>query len=151
MMEETKEQQLIIIYPYLKEKYMRIVSDLPIALYDCNQKQLVGIFKSVTLCAKYIYGDIQNARHHTRIVSSRKTKGRINHNGMAYTVRTANEQQQALIGSEQYVMANNYPEPTAHNMKSFDSTRISLADESMHRLDIYTNERNRKSENKRII
>lgn len=106
---------------------MQIENIVPISLYDANKQKLVGVFETLALCARYIFGDTHNSKVATRVHAARSRKCRLNHNGMAYAIRIANEDQKALLGELEYVITNGYPLPTANNMASFHTSRICMA------------------------
>jgi hypothetical protein len=90
---------------------------LPATLYDVNTKKVVGIFKTKTLVAKYIFAEAHNCQSITRITASISKKVRIKSDGLLLTVRTANPEQVLILGDRDFIILNGYKEPRNTDMK----------------------------------
>ena len=99
----------------------------PISLYDAKCQKLIGVFRSKTMCAKYIFGDLHNGRKDAKVNAAWQTKYKMYHNGNIYAIRTANEEQCDAIAELDYVIFNGYEEPSFSNMSSFHSNRVKMA------------------------
>jgi hypothetical protein len=115
-----------------------------IALYDAIAKKLIGIFTTSTLAAKYIFKDQHNNRKTSRISTSWCQKNKIYYNEMAYALRTANEEQKLLLGTNEFIIVNGYEEPTMSNMRSFDTNRVYLNNVGKEKAQKYINEQKNK-------
>jgi hypothetical protein len=115
-----------------------------IALYDANAKKLIGVFSTSTLVAKYIFEDEHDMNKTSRTCSSWAQKNKINHNGMSYAIRTANEEQKLILGTNEYIILNGYKEPTIPNMSSFGANRVYLNSVSKEKIQKYWDENRKK-------
>ena len=118
-----------------------------IALYDAKAKKLIGVFATSSLVAKYIFKEEHDMNKTSRTSTSWSQKNKLNHNGMAYAIRTANEEQKQLLGEDEYIIVNGYEEPTIANMSSFDANRVYLTSVSKEKMQKYWNE----NKNKKVI
>jgi hypothetical protein len=126
-------------------KNKKIESSKPIiALYDANEKKLIGIFSTSTLAAKYIFKDQSTSRHTSRIIGAWCQKHKMYHDDMAYALRTANEEQKQLLGTNEFIVINGYKQPSIHNMRSYDNNRINLNIVGKEKTQKYWNEQKRK-------
>lgn len=96
---------------------IHINNDRPIALYNCEKKELIGLFKSQVLVSMYLY---KERRHN--IYASLKNKWKMKNTVFDFPVaaRWCNNQQVNLLGSENYKILNGYYEPHYYQMKQFD-------------------------------
>lgn len=91
------------------------------ALYNCNKKELVGVFRTLPLIAMYI----SKTKDHTKLVSrlSRtwvKRGKMIRNTGLDFviTVRTATPSQERLVVNEAYIVPS-YPQPKTYTFTGF--------------------------------
>jgi DNA-binding transcriptional ArsR family regulator len=115
-----------------------------VALYDANAKKLIGVFSTSTLVAKYIFKDEHDMNKTSRTSTAWAQKNKVNHHGMSYAIRTANEEQKLILGTNEYIILNGYKEPTIANMSSFDANRVYLNSVSNEKLKIYRQELKKK-------
>lgn len=118
-----------------------------VSLYDANAKKLIGVFSTTTLVAKYIFQEAHTNRQTSRTSTAWCAKTKINYNGMAYAVRTANEEQKLILGTNEYIILNGYKEPTIANMMSFEANRVYLNSVGKEKMQKYWNE----NKNKKVI
>jgi hypothetical protein len=111
-----------------------------IALYDAKAKKLIGVFATSGLVAKYIFKEEHDTNKTSRTSTSWAQKNKLNHNGMAYAIRTANEEQKQLLGENEYIIVNGYEEPTMSNMRSFDTNRVYMNSVGKEKVRIYNQE-----------
>jgi hypothetical protein len=97
-----------------------------VALYDAKAKKLIGVFSTSTMVAKYIFKEEHDMNKTSRTITSWAQKSKLNHNGMSYAIRTANEEQKLILGTNEYIILNGYKEPTIANMMSFEANRVYL-------------------------
>jgi hypothetical protein len=129
-------------------KSNKIESNKPIiALYDSNEKKLIGIFSTSTLAAKYIFKDEHTTRQTSRTITAWCQKNKIHHNDMSYAVRTANEEQKQLLGTNEFIVINGYKQPSNHNMRSYNNNRVNLNIVGKEKTQKYWNEQ----KNKKVI
>lgn len=104
-----------------KNKGLKMIlnNNLPITLYDVNNKNVVGIFISKTHCSKYVFAGLHNSTKMSTICNSLRQKSRFKSNGFLYTIRTANEQQCLILGDQEYIILNGYAAPKNYNMNKF--------------------------------
>lgn len=115
-----------------------------IALYDANAKKLIGVFSTSTLVAKYIFKEEHDMNKTSRTSTSWAQKNKLNHNGMTYAIRTANEEQKLILGTNEYIILNGYKEPTIANMMSFETNRVNMNSVSKEKMEKYNNEKKKK-------
>lgn len=115
-----------------------------IALYDAKAKKLIGVFSSSTLVAKYIFKEEHDTNKTSRTSTAWAQKNKINHKGMAYAIRTANEEQKLILGTNEYIILNGYKEPTIANMSSFGANKVYLNSVSKEKMQKYWNENRKK-------
>jgi hypothetical protein len=90
---------------------------LPITLYDALLQKVVGVFKTKNICGKYIYGDLHNCNLSKNISTYIKRKTRFKIGDLKYAVRTANEEQKAILGDLDFVILNGYNQPKKNTMR----------------------------------
>jgi hypothetical protein len=111
-----------------------------IALYDANAKKLIGVFSTTTLVAKYIFEGAHTNRQTSRTSTAWCAKSKINYNGMSYALRTANDEQKKILGTNEFIILNGYKEPTMSNMRSFDTNRVYMNSVGKEKIQKYANE-----------
>lgn len=92
----------------------RIPEDRNIALYNAEKKELIGLFSLKCLADKYLYMDRAfKLKSGTRVGKAIMTKGKIFNSRFEFpvAVRYTNEKQDEMLGSEDYLIVNGYPEP----------------------------------------
>lgn len=94
----------------------RVHYTFPIAAYSCEKKELIGLFKSPVLVARYFFTDpIKSANVREALKKRSKmgtTVGKI-------AVRACNEYQKKQLGGKEFVILNNYPQPICKQMQGF--------------------------------
>src|SRR5438045_3920139 len=99
----------------------QIIDDLPIALYNSDKKELVGVFATKSLVGKYIYPlmDGEKRAGYIKYYAKSKTKIRNASLGFNAVLRTASSSQiQELAGCE-YKIYNGYIERHTAAMAGF--------------------------------
>lgn len=95
-----------------------VIYTFPIAVYNCEKKEVIGLFDNSVLAARYLYNDTyRSIRIRTALLYKSRTKtkyGRI-------AVRACNEEQRKVLGSSGFIILNGYPDPISGQMKGFDN------------------------------
>ena len=98
-----------------------------IAAYNCDKKELLGIFANQSVCAKYLQaGKNKIAANMIRDSLRRKSKMHNHRFDFRITIREAKEDQIELLAGKRIHIMEGYPMPTACQASSFESTRYSL-------------------------
>jgi len=116
-----------------------------VALYDAKAKKVIGVFSTSTMVAKYIFKEEHDMNKTSRTSTAWAQKNKLNHNGMSYAIRTANEEQKLILGTNDYIILNGYKEPTIANMSSFEANRVYLNSVGKEKMQKYWNEKKVKS------
>lgn len=122
----------------------------PIAAYNADKQELIGIFDCVPTTRKYLYKHDVNLRIKKNILNKLnfKTKLKDTFLGFPIAIRYANESQIEILGGKSYIILNDYPTPPPHLMKCFNDTAASLKKEADFRTKIYYTELKRKKNEK---
>lgn len=98
----------------------------PIAIYNCDKKELVGVFSELMYLAKYLY-PTDTRKSYQRVYMSLKMKTRIYKTMLSFpvSVRFASDEQVALLTDQAAVIVNNYPPFEFNKALGFNSTRES--------------------------
>ena len=88
----------------------------PCAIYNAEKKELIGLFKSRTLAAKYLGGKVSKSMISTSISNKDGIRASSNPLNVRLAARNVNPAQRELLGDKPYLMFNNYPE---HSHKNF--------------------------------
>jgi hypothetical protein len=108
---------------------IKIINDTPIALYNSEKLELVGIFKTKTIIGKYLYEGIyegvksQTKSSRVHVAISKKYQLRNTRFEFPVALRYANKKQIEILGDQDAVIFKDYP-PLI--LKGFHSTRYSL-------------------------
>ena len=97
----------------------------PIAIYNCEKKELVGLFKVKTFAARYLYNG-NGGRNVLKIVNALNRRSRIKDTSFDFpiVVRACTQEQKELLSEGDFTILNGYPEPTHWQMKGFDSESL---------------------------
>ena len=95
-----------------------IKHDRPIALYNCDKRECIGLFSRLVFASKYLYKDSTK----TNVSTSLKSKGRMLNTIFDFpvTARFCNAEQATLLGDEKFLILNGYYEPEYYQMKGCD-------------------------------
>jgi hypothetical protein len=84
----------------------------PVALYDTEQKKLIGVFKSIVIASKYLFENFQE-KHANRVSNALCTKGKIIEGTIfkfPVAVRLANHAQILLLRNNACFINQEYPQ-----------------------------------------
>lgn len=104
-----------------------IIIHSPVALYNCDKRELVGLFETKALAEKYLLLENKEKKSKGFVGHSIRVKGKIK--GLTeypVTARYCNGEQRKELGSKEYLIKNGYSNPIYNQMKGYDSTRIEL-------------------------
>ena len=87
----------------------------PCALYNAEKKELIGLFKSRILAAKYLGGKVTKNMIYHSIANNDGIRASSNPLNVRLAARNVNPAQRELLGDKPYLMFNNYPEPSDKN------------------------------------
>ncbi len=97
----------------------------PVAAYNADKQELIGVFASTSLVSKYLYpvGVGNKGRSNQKIHSALRTKKRLSDTVLPNDValRFANEAQKQMMNGEDYVIFKGYPVPLKRTMQVPDS------------------------------
>jgi len=101
--------------------------DKPIAIYNSDKKELIGLFAELMLVAKYLrptdvskmYSNLSDALYRKGAVRKTIFSFRI-------AIRFANDNQINLLGDKKVFIMNNYPEFDSNKLEGYHSTRSEL-------------------------
>lgn len=99
-----------------------IIGYRPVAVYNCSNKELIGIFKYKVLVARYIFKNYNCDKNHC-IENCLKSNGRILKDlkfDFKVALRYANEEQIKMLGTEDYIILNDYNKPESTRMNGFN-------------------------------
>jgi len=102
----------------------KIADDRPIAVYNCDKKELIGIFRTVTLTGRYLFPHYFG--HKVRTIYYcilHKSNPRDTIFNFRVAVRRISREQEKLIGDADYIIVGNYPQPKQIQMNGFTSVR----------------------------
>ncbi len=85
----------------------------PCAIYNAEKKELIGLFKSRTLAAKYL--GVKKQMVYNSIANNDGIRASSNPLNVRLAARNVNPAQRELLGDKVYLMFNNYPEPSDKN------------------------------------
>ena len=126
-------------------KKYKMCESRPVAIYNTVKKEVIGVFETQSLLARYLFPPLTN---HTSALVGRSLlyKGRILKSIFPFPVATryANESQIKLLNGGGYVTMEGYPIANYSKMKGFDSTSESMRKEFIEKKDIFNAERKRK-------
>lgn len=99
----------------------------PIALYNCDKKELIGLFSELIILAKYLRPTDPN-KSYSNLFYSLKHNGAIKKTvfDFSVTVRYANEDQRKILGDERCVIMGDYPKVGANILEGYHSSRVEL-------------------------
>lgn len=83
-----------------------------VALYDTEQKKLIGVFKSIVIASKYLFDNFQD-KHISRVSNALNTKGKIVEGtifNFPVAVRLANHAQILLLRNNACFINQEYPQ-----------------------------------------
>ena len=103
----------------------------PISVYNCEAKELIGVFSRVTYAAKWLFPLSDLGLSRSKINSCLKTNGTMFEFKVA--VRYANQEKKAILSDSDWWIADGYPPVDKSRMKGFTSTRAELKKEHADR------------------
>lgn len=109
---------------------INLLLDDPVALYNVDKKELIGVFINVRAASKYIHDHDYCIKEKTlRLSMLRKAKFESKKLGCTVTLRIANTKQKEFISKEPYIIFPGYPKLSAglSIAKEFDSSKLSMA------------------------
>jgi hypothetical protein len=83
-----------------------------ISLYDTEKKQLLGVFKSIELSARYLFTN-HSERHTSRMHHALSRKHKISHETIfdfPVAIRISNQAQKDLLGNKSCHIIQEYPQ-----------------------------------------
>lgn len=100
----------------------------PIAIYNCDKKELIGLFSNVGLVAKYL-NPIDNRSTEACIWAAVLRNGSMRKSKFKFkiAVRFANETQRAELSNQDVIIKKGYPEFNKNSLIGFHENRISLS------------------------
>ena len=104
-----------------------IRNERPIAIYNCEKKELIGLFSKCSLVGRYLF-EPNIANRTMKVIDRLRRKSSVKKCSLftfPVAVRYCNESQAHLLGESDYVILSSYPEPVFSQIKGFDSTRES--------------------------
>ena len=104
----------------------------PVALYNCDKQELVGVFMTTQLAGKYLFPIGKTSQRVNRVAENLRTKRRIIKETIfdfPVAVRYANDLQVEMMQDKVFFIAPGYPRPTV-SMKGFSSCSGSLTREA---------------------
>jgi hypothetical protein len=100
---------------YVKMFETFVDNSTPCAIYNAEEKKLIGLFKSRTLAAKYIGGNVSKGMISSSIANNDGIRASSNPFNVRLAARNINPAQRELLGDKVYLIFNNYPEPSHYN------------------------------------
>jgi hypothetical protein len=96
-----------------------------ITLYNPKKQELIGIFQTASMAARYLFADSVKAR---TVYSAATRKGRVQGTKLGYdvAVRFASEKHRADLGDKPYLVIRGYPDADPRSMGGFHSTSNSM-------------------------
>lgn len=100
----------------------------PIAAYNCDKQELIGVFESIPSARRYLYKHDVNLKLKKSLVNKIQFKSKLKDTflGFPVAIRYANEAQITILNGKEYIILNGYPIPAAYSMKCFVDTAASL-------------------------
>lgn len=104
-----------------------INQDQSVVLYNAEKQEIVGIFKTQGLTARYIFPLIGSTRTR-RICDTLKLKTRICNSDLGFKValRFAKNEQLEILGDKDYVILNGYKEPNKIFMAGYNDSAMNM-------------------------
>lgn len=103
-----------------------------IKVYNADKQELVGIFRTPSLVARYIYKDY-SAHRAGNINGALSNKSRIKNSDMGFVVAVRRGLDFKLPDEKDFLIFNGYPEPVLSKMKGFTTSRHELWKEAVKR------------------
>lgn len=105
--------------------------DQSVVMYNADKQEIVGIFKTQGLTARYIF-PLGTGGRNRRICDTFKLKTRIanSDHGFKIALRFAKPEHIELLGDKDYIILNGYKEPNKVSMGGYTSTSLSFIKES---------------------
>jgi len=96
----------------------------PVAIYNCEKKELVGVFSEVIYLAKYL-DPLETRKAYQRVYEALKLKNRIYKSKLDFpvVVRYATDEQIELLLDRAAVIVNDYPVFEFNKAIGFHSTK----------------------------
>lgn len=119
-----------------------------VSIYNADKKEIIGVFSTSMLAIRYLY-DNPTTKDKSNFRSALKRKGRIYGNTLfefPIAVRYATPQQVDDIGTNSYVILNNYAIPRETKMNGFVSNNETFKNGFLERNERrWTEEKNKKN------
>lgn len=121
----------------------------PVAAYNADKQELVGIFRTHKTIARYFLKDTY--KNYSGISTALRKKTRlISKLGFKLALRYANAAQLEILGDEEFVILGDYSQPDKSILNGFHETRRSLHKECEYKRSILLKEKRRKNGNNNI-
>lgn len=111
---------------------MTIIDDnRPVVLYNCDKKEVIGVFETKVMVSRYLYPLETHNKCHSRVFVAlrRKTPMKKTIYPFPVAIRYASIDQSELMNGQPYKVIAGYIKPLEAKMKGFDDTRSSFAKE----------------------
>ncbi len=101
---------------------------IPVAVYNSDKKELVGIFATQVLVGKYLFECGENYKS-KKVNGALRYKSKLSNTIFDFKVslRYANESQVSLLSEMDFVMMDGYPSPSRTTTLGFFDTRVTLS------------------------
>ena len=90
-----------------------------VAIYNADQKELVGVFKTMKICSKYIFEGksitYHKAKLHDNVNRRMAIEGTRFENEFRVVIRPASKIQLERLDKEPLIIESNYPKPKSKN------------------------------------
>jgi len=88
-----------------------------VAIYNADKKELVGVFKTMKICSKYIFEGVERNYHQAKLHDHVREKFYIQNTRFDFTVaiRVANAKQLERLKDDPLFIERNYPKPKSRN------------------------------------
>lgn len=97
----------------------------PIAIYNCEKKELIGLFKTVTFATRYLFNGAGGKKINS-IMYALNSRRKITNSSFNFSiaVRACTQEQKDLLSNHDFIIVNDYPKPPLWQMKGFDSESL---------------------------
>jgi hypothetical protein len=125
--------------------------DREVAIYNADRQELIGIFRTPSLVARYIFNEFAKGKvNRVTNALSRKTKIMDTKFDFYIACRYASAEQLQLLDGD-YTILNGYDQPLKSSMKGFTDTAGTLKKQANINYERYKEEKKRIINDKKII
>lgn len=100
---------------------IRFEEEIIYSIYDCDSKNLIGIFTTATSAAKYVFNGMDSGKACARFIHYFRSKNQIKDSQICkkIAVRRATETQVQILSGKEYIVMDGYLQPDFRHLRGF--------------------------------